>query len=135
MLCLFYISSSWVERSLHAKFQLPRLPGRTKTKQNSVELEASLAQADVEVGAEAKADQYPIYYVNLLLIIQTVIKAMLVMQVFSSNCVSYHYPDTMPRYSNHTLALGTNFDSSIWWTWYHSNHQSRVNRHLLAGDF
>ena len=75
---------------MHAKFQLPRLPGsgssmvvETTTKQNSVELEASLAQADVEVGAEAKADQYPIYYVNQLLIIQTVIKAMLVMQVFS----------------------------------------------------
>ena len=60
----YYISSSWVERSLHAKFQLPRLPGsgssmvvETTTKQNSVELEASLAPAEAEVGAEAKADQ------------------------------------------------------------------------------
>ena len=30
----------------------------TTTKQNSVELEASLAPAEAEVGAEAKADQY-----------------------------------------------------------------------------
>ena len=61
----FDISSSWVERSLQAKFQLPRLPGtcssmvvETTTKQNSVELEASLAPAEAEVGAEVKADQY-----------------------------------------------------------------------------
>jgi hypothetical protein len=61
---LSHISSSWVERSLHAKFQLPRLPGSgssmvldKKAKQNSVELEASLAPAEAEVGAEAKADQ------------------------------------------------------------------------------
>ena len=60
------ICSSLVERSLHAKFQLPRLPRsgssmvgdkQQKTKDNSVELEASLAPAEAEVGAVAKADQ------------------------------------------------------------------------------
>jgi hypothetical protein len=60
------ISSSWVEISLHAKFQLPSMPRSgssmvgDKTKQqnnNSVELEASLAPAEAEVGAVAKADQ------------------------------------------------------------------------------
>ena len=59
------ISSSWVERSLHAKFQLPRLPrsgssmvGDKNKTTNSVELEATLAPAEAEVGAVAKADQY-----------------------------------------------------------------------------
>ena len=61
-------SSSWVERSLHAKFELPMLPRsgssmvgdkkKKKAKQVSVELEASLATAEAEVGAVAKADQY-----------------------------------------------------------------------------
>ena len=56
------ISSSWVERSLHAKFQLPRLPGSgsimvVDKKNQSVELLASLAPAKAEVGAVAKADQ------------------------------------------------------------------------------
>ena len=60
------VFSSWVERSLDAKFQLPRMPGsdssmvgdkQQKTKQNSVELEASSAPAEAEVGAVAKADQ------------------------------------------------------------------------------
>ena len=58
------ISSSWVERSLHAKFQLPRLPrsgssmvGDKNKKQNSVELEATLAPAEAAVGAVAMADQ------------------------------------------------------------------------------
>jgi hypothetical protein len=50
-----HFSSSWVQRSLLAKFQLPSLPGRGSSmvgetkKQNSVELEASLAQAEAEV--------------------------------------------------------------------------------------
>jgi hypothetical protein len=55
------ISSHWVERSLHVKFQLPGLPGSCSltTKQNSsVKLEASLALAEGEVLAVAKADQY-----------------------------------------------------------------------------
>ena len=62
------ISSSWVERSLHAEFQLPRLPRsgssmvgdkqNKKQDNNLVELEASLAPAEAEVGAVAKADQY-----------------------------------------------------------------------------
>ena len=63
------ISSSLVERSLHAKFQLPRLPRSgssmvgdkknktTENKKNSVELYATLAPAEAEVGAVAKADQ------------------------------------------------------------------------------
>ena len=49
------ISSSWVERSLHAKFQLPRLPGSGSSMVVELELEASLAPALAEVGAEAKA--------------------------------------------------------------------------------
>jgi hypothetical protein len=62
------ISSSWVERSLHAKFQLLRLPRsgssmvvetttKTTKQNNSVELEATLAWAEVSAGAVAKADQ------------------------------------------------------------------------------
>ena len=61
------ISSSWVEISLHAEFQLPSMPisgssmvgdkQKTTTTTNSVELEASLAPAEAEVGAVAKADQ------------------------------------------------------------------------------
>ena len=55
-------TTSWVERSLHAEFQLPRLPVSGSfmvgdNKNNSVELEASLAPAEGEVGAVAKADQ------------------------------------------------------------------------------
>ena len=57
---------------MHAKFQLPWLPGsgssmvgetkQTKNKTTkSVELVASLAPAKAEVGAVAKADQY-VYY-------------------------------------------------------------------------
>ena len=62
------ISSSWVEISLHTEFQLPSMPGsgssmvgdknKNKRTKNSVELEASLAPAEAEVGAVAKADQY-----------------------------------------------------------------------------
>ena len=48
------ISSSWIERSLHAKFQLARLPKDENN--NSVILEASLAPAEAEIGAVAKAD-------------------------------------------------------------------------------
>ena len=66
--CFLDISSSWVLRSLHAKFQLPRLPRsgcsmvgdkqqKTRQDNNLVELEASLAPAEAEVGAVAKADQ------------------------------------------------------------------------------
>ena len=60
-------SSSLVKRSFHAKFQLPGLSGsgsfmvgkqNKKRQDNSVELEASLAPAEAEVGAVAKADQY-----------------------------------------------------------------------------
>jgi hypothetical protein len=58
--------SSWVEKSLNGKFQLPTLPrigtsmvgDEQQHKQDSVELEASLATAEAEVGAVAKADQY-----------------------------------------------------------------------------
>ena len=55
---------------MHAKFQLPRLPRSgssmvgdkktTRQQKNSVELEATLAPAEAEVGAVAKADQYKI---------------------------------------------------------------------------
>ena len=56
------ISSSWVERSFHAKFQLPRLPGSGsfmvgEANKKSATLEASLAPAEAEAGAVAKADQ------------------------------------------------------------------------------
>ena len=52
------VSSSWVERTFHTEFQLPRLPASvsfmvettTKTRHNLVELEASLAPAEAEVG-------------------------------------------------------------------------------------
>ena len=57
------ISSSWFDISLYARFQLPSMPGTgssmvgDKNKNNSVELEASLAPAEAEVGAVAKADR------------------------------------------------------------------------------
>ena len=55
-----HISSSWVERSLHAEFQFGRLPGsgsfmvgdRKQQQQNN------LVEAEAEVWAVAKADQY-----------------------------------------------------------------------------
>ena len=61
----FDISSSWVKRSFHADFELSRLPGscssmvgdKQKTTTNLVKLEASLASAEADVGAVAKADQ------------------------------------------------------------------------------
>ena len=60
------ISSSWVEISLHAEFQLPSMPGSGEDNNtNSVELEASLATAEAEVGAVAKADQLEVLRVDL----------------------------------------------------------------------
>ena len=72
---LFHISSSWVEISLYTEFQLPRLSGsriakfqlpklprsgssmvgdkQKTTRQDSVELEATLAPAEAEVWAVA----------------------------------------------------------------------------------
>ena len=58
------ISSSWVEINLHTEFQLPSMPeiGSSmvgdKKNQISRNLEASLAPAEADVGAVAKADQY-----------------------------------------------------------------------------
>jgi hypothetical protein len=64
------ISSSWVEISLHTEFQLPSMPGsgssmvgdkkNKKQQQLSRKLEASLAPAEADVGAVAKADQYSV---------------------------------------------------------------------------
>ena len=55
------ISSRWVERSFYAEFQLPTLPGsgsfmvgdsrKQQHNNNSVELVASLAPAEANVGA------------------------------------------------------------------------------------
>ena len=44
--CFLDISSSWVLRSLHAKFQLPRLPRSG----------SSMVPAEAEVGTVTKAD-------------------------------------------------------------------------------
>ena len=68
-----HISSRWIEISLRTKYPLPRFPGsrtasfrlnptlflclekqKTTKKQNSVELESSLAPAEAKVGAVAK---------------------------------------------------------------------------------
>ena len=57
---MVHISSSWVETRLNTEFQLPRLPGSRTASfwlNHILKLEASLAPAEDEVGAVAKADQ------------------------------------------------------------------------------